>query len=306
VEGTVVKSTGSWYTVLLPDGSTLPCKVKGSFKIRGISTTNPVAVGDHVELDNTEDPAVGLIYEIKPRKNYIIRKSVKLSKQSHIIAANIDRAFLVASLVAPSTSMGFIDRFLLTAEAYAIPACVIFNKFDLYEENLVKHAEELRAIYEPLGYACYFMSSFDTERVEQLRSVLSNGVNLFSGQSGVGKSTLVNAIEPGLKLKTGEISMQHLKGTHTTTFAEMHRISSGGFIVDTPGIRDFGVIDLEREEISHFFPEMRELINECQFNNCMHLHEPGCAVKGAVEEKRIHPWRYYSYISILTNEDKFN
>jgi ribosome biogenesis GTPase / thiamine phosphate phosphatase len=259
-----------------------------------------------VLFEETDEPRNGIIYSILPRRNYIIRKSVKLSRQAHIIAANVDKAFLIISLVAPSTSLGFIDRFLVTCEAYNVPAAVIINKTDLYEPDLLEYGRELKGVYEPLGYQCFFVSATEGKGIAELRSVLEKGVNLFSGQSGVGKSTLINTLEPKLNLKTGEISIQHLKGTHTTTFAEMHRLPSSGFIIDTPGIRDFGIIDLEKAEISHFFPEMRSRLNECQFNNCLHEHEPGCMIKKAVENGEIYYQRYHNYLSILHNEDRFN
>lgn len=306
MKGLVLKSTGSWYQVKGEDGRIYPCKIKGLFKIKGLVTTNPVAVGDIVEFKEEPGNETPIIHTVQPRKNYIIRKSVKLSKQAHIIAANIDRAFLIVSLVAPRTSMGFIDRFLVTAEGYGIPAVLVLNKWDLYEESLIKQAEEVHSIYNPLGYPCINISAEKGYNLDNLKKELNKGVNLLSGHSGVGKSTLINALVPSLRLRTGEISLQHLKGTHTTTFAEMFDLPEGGTIIDTPGIRDFGVIDFLPEEISHFFPEMRERLNQCQFNNCLHDHEPNCAIKDAVAKGDIHPSRYYNYLSILRNEDKFN
>jgi ribosome biogenesis GTPase len=303
-EGIVIKSTGNLYTVMLANRSITNCILKGNFKMKGIKSTNPIAVGDKVDfIDNGADD--GLITKIHERKNYIVRKSINLSKQSHILAANIDRAFLVATLIAPRTSNGFIDRFLLTAEAYHIPVTILFNKSDLYDADVYAFAKQLADIYEPLGYQCQSISAFKAEDIEDLKKQMQGNINLFSGHSGVGKSTLINALESSLKIKTAKISIQHLKGTHTTTFAEMHPLSFGGFIIDTPGIRDFSVIDFKKEEISHFFPEMRALIKECKFNNCLHLHEPQCAVKAAVEAGTIHQWRYYSYLSILNNEDNY-
>ncbi|TND09239.1 MAG: ribosome bioproteinis GTPase [Bacteroidetes bacterium] len=309
MNGTVLRSTGSWYTVLLENRQRLECRIKGQFRIKGLNVknTNPIAVGDHVEVETDERDGTGTIVKLYDRKNYIIRRSTNLSKQTHIIAANIDCAYVMATLIEPRTSTGFIDRFLVTAEAYSIPAGVIFNKRDLLDEELIDYVNQLVQLYESLGYACHFLSSFDKDGVEQLRAVMQGKVNLISGHSGVGKSTLINAIEPALDLRTGEISEAHNKGKHTTTFAEMFEMSGGsgnpGFIIDTPGIKEFGIIDVEKEELSHFFPEMRARFNQCKFDDCLHHHEPGCAVRKAVDEGHIALTRYDCYLGILTGEE---
>ena len=298
MEGIVLKSTGSWYTVRQEDGDRVQCKLKGSFRIKGIKTTNPVSVGDRVDFDWLEDKGIGLINRIHPRDNYIIRKSKKLSKISHIIAANIDQALLVVTLTKPRTSRGFIDRFLVTAEAYHIPAALIFNKTDLYDEQLQEQHDRLVAIYSKAGYPCIGVSAIRGEGLDELVEMMKNRSSLFSGHSGVGKTALINAIQPGLKLRTGELSSYHKKGMHTTTFAEMIELSFGGYIIDTPGIKEFGLIDFDRQEVSERFPEMRALMHQCQFNNCTHVHEPNCAVKAAVEAGEIDQGRYKSYLSI--------
>ncbi len=306
MNGIVIKSTGSWYTVRKEDGEIFNCVMRGLFRLKGIDSTNPIAVGDNVEFNLAEDGNACVITKIDERKNYIIRKSKNLSKQSHIIAANIDRVFLVASLILPKTSMGFIDRVLVAAEAFRIPATILFNKADLYDEKTLKQFTDLKAIYEPLGYPCYLISSFKREDIDMLKALMKDQVQLFSGHSGVGKSSLINALEPTLKLKVTPISQQHFKGKHTTTFAEMHPLPNGGFIIDTPGIKEFGIYDYSKEEISHYFPEMRALLNQCQYNNCLHYEELNCAVKEAVKEGTIHEWRYYNYLSILMNDDNYN
>lgn len=304
--GTIIKSTGSWFTVQNENLDTVNCKIKGNFKLKGIDSTNPLAVGDKVDYEMAENESVGLIFHIHPRRNYIIRKSNKLSKQTQIIASNIDRLYIVASLVSPRTSVGFIDRFLLTATAYDIPSTIIFNKTDLYTDAVEEFYERLLSIYSAIGVNTLRMSTQDPEGLHKLLETMpKDSVNLFSGLSGAGKSTLLNRLDPKLDLKTASISKQHQKGVHTTTFAEMYRLANGAYIIDTPGIRDFGIVHIESGEISHYFPEMRALINDCQFNNCKHIYEPGCAVKLAVEEGKIHPWRYHSYVSILNNEDTY-
>jgi ribosome biogenesis GTPase len=275
------------------------------FRLKGGDSTNLLAVGDHVSFTFGEDGNAGLITEILPRKNYLVRKSKNLSKQSHIIAANIDRLFLVASLILPKTSMGFIDRILVGAEAFRIPAAVLFNKSDVYDEKSLKYFKDLKAIYEPLGYPCLLVSAFNEEDIVKIRDMMKDKVQVFTGHSGVGKSSLINALQSGLNLKVSPISKQHFKGKHTTTFAEMHAIQGGGDIIDTPGIKEFGIYDYSKEEISHYFPEMRPLLSECQFNNCLHYEEPICAVKEAVKKGIIHEWRYYNYLSILMNEDNY-
>ena len=304
MKGTIIKSTGSWYTVMQEDGAIIECRIKGKFRIKGIKSTNPVAVGDKVEF--TLENGAGMITAIEERKNYIIRKSINLSKQSHIIAANIDQAFLIVTLVLPRTSTGFIDRFLVTADAYAIPVNIIFNKTDVLDTDLLKLQKEMISIYENIGYKCYEVSALKKENTELIKNLMRDKVNLVAGHSGVGKSTLVNAIAPGLNLKTASISSAHNKGMHTTTFAEMHPLSFGGFIIDTPGIKELGIINMTRQELSGYFPEMRALKNQCQFNNCLHVNEPKCAVKTAVEKGEISGSRYYSYLSILNSEEMKN
>ncbi|MDQ3190384.1 MAG: ribosome small subunit-dependent GTPase A [Bacteroidota bacterium] len=302
MKGIVIKSTGSWYTVMGEDGKTYNCRIKGKFRLKDIKSTNPVAVGDKVEF-SPEDHETGVISEIEKRKNYIIRKSINLSKQSHIIAANIDQAFLVATLVFPRTSTGFIDRFLVTAEAYNIPTIILFNKTDLMDEGLLVLQREMKAIYEKVGYTCYEISALNKADLEFIKVLMKDKTNLFSGHSGVGKSTLINSLEPGLNLKTGIISQTHSKGMHTTTFAEMHPLSFGGFIIDTPGIKELGLIHIQKEELSHFFPEMRDRMHLCHFKNCRHVSEPKCAIKEAVENGEIPESRYYSYLSIFNSEE---
>lgn len=302
MEGIIVKSTGSWFSVQTESGARVECKLKGKFRTKGIKTTNPVAVGDRVDFEYIEEERVGLINKIHPRFNHIIRKSTKLSKLSHIIAANIDLALLVATIREPQTGVGFIDRFLVTAEAYHIPAAVVFNKIDIYQENDLKRLDDLTAIYEAAGYKTFRVSALTGQNVELVKQEIKDKVNLFSGISGVGKSELINTIQPGLKLKTGDISLYHKKGKHTTTFPEMHQLSFGGFIIDTPGIREFGLVEFRREEIAERFPEMRRYMHDCRFNNCTHIHEPGCAVKEAISNGLIAPSRYESYLRIYNDD----
>lgn len=304
MDGVVIKSTGSWYTVLDVSGQTIECRIKGLFRTKEIKSTNPIAVGDRVSFDMEED-GKGVIHTIEERKNYIIRKSINLSKQSHILAANMDQAFLIATLALPRTSAGFIDRFLVTAEAYHIPTTIFFNKTDLFEDDagLMKELDDFMAIYTSIGYPCYKISANREKDIELLRSLSKNKITLIAGHSGVGKSTLVNAMDSNLQLKTGEISEAHFKGKHTTTFAEMFSLDYGGFIIDTPGIKELGLIDMEKEEIGDYFPEMRALKSECKFNNCLHLNEPKCAVVKAVEEGRIAGSRYNTYLGIMNGEE---
>ena len=305
MKGTIVKATGSQYEVLDEAGATITCVIRGQLRLKGFEATNPVVVGDKVEVEKDRAATTGVITKLLDRKNYILRKSVKLSKQRHIIAANIDKAYVIVTPVLPRTSTGFIDRFLATAEAYSVPAGIIFNKADLYEEDEKKFVEELKDMYEKIGYACIVISSFNKTEITILGGLLKGKVNLFSGHSGVGKSTIINSLIPSLDLKTNEISEYHQKGTHTTTFAEMHRIPEGGFIIDTPGIREFGIIDFDRNEVSHFFPEIFRTGRECKFNNCLHVNETNCAVLNAVGKGEISLSRYESYVSILDNEDSF-
>lgn len=301
----VLKSTGSNYTVKANDGSIHLCKVKGKFRLKGIETTNPVAVGDQVEIDITKGDEWGMITKIYERKNYIIRKSIKLSKQFQIIATNIDLALAVATPVLPRTTTGFIDRFLATAESYSIPAGIIFNKSDLYNDEIKNYINDLKELYEEIGYTCFVVSALKKHTLSELEAILKNKVTLFSGHSGVGKSTLINELIPGLNLKTSEISQQHQKGIHTTTFAEMHELPSGGYIIDTPGIREFGVTEVNPAEVSHYFPEIFKVSKNCKFYNCTHTNEKDCAVIEAVKNRKISELRYASYISIMNNEDIF-
>jgi ribosome biogenesis GTPase / thiamine phosphate phosphatase len=285
------------------EGKIVDCRLKGQFRIHGIRTTNPVAVGDRVEFEYESGDEQGTIFLIHERHNYIIRKSIKLSKSSHIIASNIDRLYVIASIEQPRTSTGFIDRVLVTAEAYHIPAAVVFNKIDIYNSKSHERYQQLMELYSGIGYGSYAVSALKGEGIQELKSDLKDKVNLFTGHSGVGKSALINAIETGLTIKTGEISDYHSKGMHTTTFAEMHPLSFGGFIIDTPGIKEFGLIHFESREVSERFPEFRELLPYCHYKNCTHVHEPGCAVKEALNNGKINQGRYSNYLGILTDEN---
>jgi ribosome biogenesis GTPase len=280
----------------------LECRLKGKIRLEDRKTTNPVAVGDIVELQMDADGS-NQIVTILPRKNYIIRKSINLSKQAHIIASNLDQAILVATLVAPRTSLGFIDRFLVTAEAYRINAKIVFNKCDLLDEEMIELQNDIIKLYTDIGYQCYSISSFNTDDVEMIKGLLKDKTTLLSGHSGVGKTTLINAIDSNLDLRTGDISSAHLKGMHTTTFAELFPLSFGGNIIDSPGIKELGLVEMKKEEIGHYFPEIRALLNQCKFNNCIHVNEPHCAILKAVEEGRISEERYQSYLGILNGEE---
>ena len=304
--GTVYKSTGSWYTVKTEAGTFLECRIKGKFRIKGIKSTNPIAVGDRVdyELEETTDVTTGVITNIHDRKNYIVRKSVNLSKQTHIIATNIDIVFLLVTINNPPTTTSFIDRFLVTAEAYGIEAVLVFNKIDTYDEATLDDQLYLQYIYSQIGYKCLRVSAQENKGLEELKAMMKDKVSMFSGHSGVGKSTLVNALEPSLNLKTKAISEQHQQGQHTTTFAEMFDLSFGAKIIDTPGIRGFGIVDMEKQEIGDYFPEFFALKEQCKFNNCLHKEEPHCAVKAALEKDEIAWSRYKSYLQILEGDDE--
>ncbi len=306
MNGTVYKSTGSWYTVKSEDGVFYECRIKGKFRTQDIKSTNPVAVGDQVvfELEDLGDESVGVISEILERKNYIIRKSVKLSKQTHIIASNLDQVFLLVTLNNPPTFTSFIDRFLVTAEAYDIPVVLLFNKMDTYNEDEKAEVAYLMDLYTKIGYQCIPIAAKGGKNVDKVKQLMKDRTSMFSGHSGVGKSTLVNALEKGLHLKTAEISEQHLQGQHTTTFAEMYDLSFGARIIDTPGIKGFGIVDMEQDEIGDYFPEFFQLKSQCKFNNCLHLDEPKCAVKEALEKDEVAWSRYRSYVQMLTGEEE--
>ena len=300
MKATVYKSTGSWYVVKTEEGKVFNARIKGKFKIDNITSTNPVAVGDHVEIEmeNVGEGSV-VIHTICDRKNYITRQSPHNKHQHHIVASNLDQSLLFATLKDPKTSQGFIDRFLVTCEAYHIPAVIVFNKSDLYKKKEEDKFEELKQIYENIGYKVMSMSIEENKGVEAVKELLKDKVTLLSGHSGVGKSSFINNVFPELKLKTQDVSGWSGKGLHTTTFAEMFDLSFGGKVIDTPGLREFALMDISKQELSHYFPEMRALINDCQYNNCMHISEPGCAVKEAVNSGRIATDRYVSYLTIL-------
>ena len=301
MEGVVIKSTGSRYQVKSGD-TTYDCVLKGKIRLEDRKTTNPISVGDRVDFD-LEENGEASIKKIHPRKNYIIRKSINLSKQAQILASNLDHTVLIATLVSPRTSLGFIDRFLITAEAYRIPAKIIFNKCDLLNESMLQAQAEIISIYRKIGYTCYEVSSYDPKQIENLKSIFKDQITLIAGHSGVGKSTFINALEPGLNLKTGEISSAHAKGMHTTTFAELHPLSFGGGIIDSPGIKELGLVEMKKEEVGHYFPEIRDRMNACKFNNCLHVNEPKCAIIDAVETGEISEERYSSYLGILSGEE---
>ena len=298
MQSTVYKSTGSWYIVRNNSGEVFNARIKGRFKIDNITSTNPIAVGDIVEIENEEDSGSVVITEIYERRNYINRVSPHNKNQHHIVAANIDQSLLFATLKDPKTSLGFIDRFLVISEAYHVPAIVVFNKADLFGKKENERFELVKEIYEPIGYQIMLMSLENNTGVEEVKSLLKDKTTLLSGHSGVGKSTFINYLFPGKNLKTQDVSGWSGKGLHTTTFAEMFDLEFGGKVVDTPGIREMGLVDISKQELAHYFPEMRAVMNDCQFNNCMHLEEPGCAVKAAVNEGSIHEERYISYLNI--------
>jgi ribosome biogenesis GTPase len=298
MKGLVVKNTGSWYTIRTDDGQLLDCKVKGNFRIKGIRSTNPVAVGDRVIVGEGN-----WITEIEDRKNYIIRKSINLSKQSHILAANVNQAFLIITVVRPETSTTFIDRFLASAEAYRVPVVLVFNKTDILDDDSRRYQQMMVQLYETIGYECRQISAERGDGVEELRPLLEDKITLLSGNSGVGKSTLINRLVPDANLRTAEISDAHLSGQHTTTFSEMIAIGNG-YLIDTPGIKGFGTFDMEPEEITSYFREIFEFSKQCRFSNCTHTHEPGCAVLKAVEDHYIAQSRYQSYLSMLQDKDE--
>ncbi|MDO7173047.1 ribosome small subunit-dependent GTPase A [Mariniflexile sp. AS56] len=304
--GLVYKSTGSWYTVKTELGDTYECRIKGKFRLKGIKSTNPISVGDIVdfelETDNNQDS--GVIHKIHDRTNYIVRKSVNLSKQTHIIASNIDQVFLMITINNPPTLTSFIDRFLVTSNAYSIKTVLLFNKVDTYDKETLDEVRYLAHVYRKIGYECIGVSSVTGKNVDKVKALMHNKVSMFSGHSGVGKSTLVNLIEPDLNIKTKEISTLHMQGQHTTTFAEMFDLSFGGQIIDTPGIKGFGVVDMDKEEIGDYFPEIFKLKQDCKFNNCLHIKEPNCAVKQALDKDEISFSRYRSYLQIVEGEDE--
>jgi len=325
-EGLVIRTTGSWYKVLVDSGQwmadstaeqmpptshyplptqVIDCRLRGNYRLRGNKQTNPVAVGDIVDYELQED-GTGVIVDVRDRRNYIVRRATKLSKQTHVIAANIDLLCIVATLGLPRTSTGFIDRLLVTAEAYHIPACLLFNKVDLYDDELWEAHNEIKAIYTAAGYPVYEISALEGTGLGKVKELIAGKTVLFSGHSGVGKSALLNALCPGLDLRTGELSEWSLKGTHTTTFAEIHPVKLSTpnaqlstLLIDTPGIKEFGMVDFSAQELGHFFPEIRALLHDCHFANCTHRHEPGCAVREAVDDGRINPERYRNYLNIL-------
>jgi ribosome biogenesis GTPase len=305
VKGLVLRSTGSWYDVRdSRDGHIWQCRLKGKFKALGLKVTNPIAVGDYVNFEIEDDVQnFGIIHEILPRENYVVRQSVHKSAFSHLIAANVDQAILIATLVFPRTSLGFIDRFLVAIESFRIPGVLVFNKQDLLNDDMKEFQSELMDLYDSLGYHCIATTALSDEGLEPFSALLKGKVSLLSGHSGVGKSTLVNAIAPDLDIKTQEVSTFANKGVHTTTFAEMFELEPGTFIIDSPGIKELGLADMKSEEISHYFPEMRELLNQCRFNNCQHINEPGCMVKHSVSEGGIAMSRYESYLSMVGGGD---
>ena len=304
--GLVYKSTGSWYTVKATEGDFIECRIKGKFRIKGIKSTNPIAVGDLVdyELEESSDTITGLIFHIHERKNYIVRKSVNLSHQMHIIASNLDYVFLLITINNPPTTTNFIDRFLLTAEAYNIETVLVFNKIDTFDAETKLEQQYLQHVYEKIGYKCLPISSIENQGIEALKAMMKDKTTMFSGHSGVGKSTLVNAMEPSLHLKTKNISEQSKQGQHTTTFAEMYDLSFDARIIDTPGIKGFGVVDMQKEEISGYFPEFFKLKDQCKFNNCLHKEEPQCAIKKALETEEISWSRYKNYLHILEGDEE--
>ena len=298
MKGRVVKATGSWYEVLLDDNNSMQCRLKGKLRLENRRTTNPVVIGDWVTIEPEKDNSAAVISEVLKRNNYIIRQSARNRTAEHILASNIDRAFIIATIKQPATTTGFIDRFLLTAEAYHIPSTILLNKMDLYNEDDLKQVEFLKSIYSNAGYSVELISAKTDEHLNDVRKMMKDKVNLVAGHSGVGKSTFINKMIPGMNLKVGDVSDYHSKGMHTTTFAEMFHIPEGGFIIDTPGIKEFGILDILLEELAHYFPEMKSRMLHCKFNNCKHINEPKCAIRDAVDKGEISKSRYGSYLAI--------
>jgi len=305
MKGLVIKSTGSWYSISAEDNQTYNCRVRGKFKLKKFKTTNPLAVGDQIdfEMEHATDEPTGIINHIYPRSNYIIRKSIHKTGHGHIIASNVDQLMILVTLAYPRTSFGFIDRLSVAAESFRIPVTVVFNKMDMLEDESVEYVEEVMELYRSLGYECMAISAIERQGLGNVESALSNKTTLLAGHSGVGKSTLINELNPEVGQKIGEVSISVEKGTHTTTFAQMFELKPGMHIIDTPGIKEYGLVDITNEELSDYFPEMRALIGECKFHDCSHTHEPGCAIRAAVDDETIAPSRYNSYLSILEDED---
>ncbi|MDB0011636.1 ribosome small subunit-dependent GTPase A [Crocinitomicaceae bacterium] len=304
LNGKVLKSTGKWYIVEMEDGSIVNCRIRGKMRMSKLRTTNPIAVGDEVIISDVQDEDGNLmILDFKERKNYIVRKSTNLSKQMQILAANVDKAYLLVTMKSPVTHLAFIDRFLVAAESFRIPTTILFNKIDIYDEDELEYIDALCYLYENAGYPCFKISAKKEEDIQFLKEDIKGKQIMISGHSGVGKSTLVNALDESLSLRIGEISQSNAQGKHTTTFAEMYKLDSGGYIIDTPGIRAFGIVNLEKEVISHYFPEMRRLLNECKYNNCLHMNEPKCAVKDAIESGEVSESRYTTYMQLMTEDE---
>lgn len=303
MHGVIVKSTGSWYQVLSDHSTVYQCRIKGALRLNGIKSTNPVSVGDKVDFEPEAKKNTGVITSIHDRKNYLIRKATNLSKQTHVIASNIDQIIILASMIKPMTTTGFIDRILITAEAYGIPAFLLYNKSDIYTPKLLKECDALVQYYSSIGYPSSIISLKNKIGIAKTKDLLKGKTTLLCGHSGTGKSTLINEVEQRLNIKTAPVSETHEKGTHTTTFAEMHLLTEGGYIIDTPGIKEFGLINMRNEELSHYFPEMRTLLNTCKYNSCTHVHEPECSVLKAVQSGTLLSSRYNTYISILQSNE---